>query len=211
MIAVSLRHEFQLKKLGFDMIAGVDESGIGPLAGPVVAAAVILKDNHGIRGLDDCKKLSKLKREELYSKIISSSVSVGVGIIDSDTIDKINILQASFKAMTGAIFTLSKRPDHILVDGIRTIPEIDIAQTAIKFGDRRSSSIAAASIIAKVTRDAIMDNYDLIYPQFRFSSHKGYGTEEHVRLLRKYGPSPIHRCCYQPVFDCMISHGFILI
>lgn len=208
---VSMRRELSLKKKGYDLIAGVDEVGIGPLAGPVVAAAVILKAGARIRGLDDSKKLSPKVREELYSIIINSSVSIGVGIIDNSVIDRINILQASFRAIRSAIASLSIQPQQILVDGIRKIPGISMPQTSIKGGDGICSSIAAASIIAKVMRDRLMDNYDRVYPRYEFINHKGYGTEEHMKLLKKYGPTPIHRISYQPVLDCLTSRGFLFI
>ena len=206
---VSMRHELRLKRQGISLIAGVDEAGIGPLAGPVVAAAVILREDLRIKGLDDSKKLSSIKREELYESIIYSSVSVGIGIVDSNIIDSINILQASRRAMIFAIRSLSKKPEHLLVDGIREIPKIGIAQTCIKHGDGICSSIAAASIISKVIRDKLMEHYDMIYPQYSFSEHKGYGTQKHMKLLRKYGPTPIHRISYEPVLRCLKVRGFI--
>lgn len=209
MIAVSMRHELKLKRQGADLIAGVDEVGIGPLAGPVVAAAVILKNDLRIKGLDDSKKLTPKDREELFSAIMDSSVSIGVGIIDSATIDRINILQASLKAMRSAVNALSKKPDHILVDGIRTIPGISIPQTSIKHGDSISSAIATASIVAKVIRDRIMENYHRIYPHHEFLSHRGYGTKMHMKLLKKYGPTPIHRLSYEPVTACLRAKGLI--
>lgn len=208
---VSMRHEADLKRKGFDLIAGVDEAGIGPLAGPVVAAAVILKDGIRINGLDDSKKLTAGHREELFSIIIGSSISIGIGIVDHSTIDKINILQASFRAMQAAVGTLSRIPDHILVDGIRKIPHISCPQKSVKKGDGKCVSIAAASIIAKVVRDSIMYNYDLIYPLYGFSRHKGYGTEEHLLMLRRYGPTSIHRTSYEPVSKCLNRKGFLFL
>jgi len=207
--AVSRRYDNIFKKRGINLIAGVDEVGIGPLAGPVVAAAVILEDGSKIKGLDDSKKLSPKEREELLNIIVDSSVSVGVGIIDSAEIDLINILQASLKAMASAVNSLSKRPNHILVDGIRTIPNISIAQTAVKHGDGSSYSIAAASVVAKVVRDRIMDNYDHVYPQYGFADHKGYGTEEHISMINKFGPTSIHRMTFQPVFEALQSKGLL--
>ena len=209
MNAVSRRYDNIFKKRGINLIAGVDEVGIGPLAGPVVAAAVILEDGSKIKGLDDSKKLSPKEREELLNIIVDSSVSVGVGIIDSAEIDLINILQASLKAMASAVNSLSKRPNHILVDGIRTIPNISIAQTAVKHGDGSSYSIAAASVVAKVVRDRIMDNYDHVYPQYGFADHKGYGTEEHISMINKFGPTSIHRMTFQPVFEALQSKGLL--
>lgn len=209
MTAVSMRHELKLKKGGAGLIAGVDEVGIGPLAGPVVAAAVILKGDKRIKGLDDSKKLRAKDREKLCKLIIQSSVSIGIGVIDNPTIDRINILQASLKAMKAAVNSLSKRPGHILVDGIRTIPGIRIPQTSIKHGDSISHAIATASIIAKVFRDRLMENYDRVYPHYEFATHKGYGTKKHLRLLKKFGPSAIHRRSFQPVIDCFKDRGHI--
>jgi len=210
-IAVSMRHELKLKRQGVVLIAGVDEVGIGPLAGPVVAAAVILREDIKIRGLDDSKKITPENRKKLYRAIIDSSVSVGIGIVDNTLIDRINILQASLVAMEAAVNALSEKPDHILVDGIRKIPRIPIPQTSIKHGDSISSAIAMASIIAKVTRDRLMENYHRIYPHYEFSNHKGYGTKRHIKLLKKFGPTPIHRLSYQPVIDCLKNRGLIFV
>jgi ribonuclease HII len=204
-----MRHELKLKRHGAHLIAGVDEVGIGPLAGPVVAAAVILRDEKRIKGLDDSKKLNAGKREELFGMIIESSVSVGIGIVDNSIIDRINILQASLNAMRSAVDSLSEKPDHILVDGIRKIPGVLIPQTSIKHGDSISSAIAMASIIAKVVRDMLMENYDRVYPHYEFASHKGYGTKRHIHLLKKFGPVAIHRHSFQPVMDCLIAQGRI--
>jgi ribonuclease HII len=207
--AVSMRHELKLKRLGANLIAGVDEVGIGPLAGPVVAAAVILRDDKRIPGIDDSKKISAAKREELFSIIIGNSVSVGIGIVDNSIIDRINILQASLRAMRSAVESLSVIPDHILVDGIRKIPGVKIPQTSIKHGDSISSAIAMASIIAKVVRDTLMENYDRVYPHYEFASHKGYGTKRHIKLLKKFGPIAIHRRTFRPVMDCLLAQGRI--
>jgi ribonuclease HII len=207
--AVSMRHELKLKRLGANLIAGVDEVGIGPLAGPVVAAAVILRNDKRIPGIDDSKKISAAKRQELFSIIIENSVSVGIGIVDNSIIDRINILQASLRAMRSAVESLSAMPDHILVDGIRKIPGVNIPQTSIKHGDSISSAIAMASIIAKVVRDMLMENYDRVYPHYEFASHKGYGTKRHMKLLKKFGPIAIHRRTFQPVMDCLLAQGRI--
>ncbi len=211
MAAVSMRHELKLRRSGADLIAGVDEVGIGPLAGPVVAAAVILREDDKIKGIDDSKKLSPRDREKLFSVIARSSVSIGIGIVDSWMIDSINILQASLKAMEEAVISLSKKPDHILVDGIRKIPNIDIPQTSIKHGDSVSSAIATASIVAKVVRDRLMDHYDRVYPHYGFANHKGYGTKAHIKCLKKFGPVAIHRYSYQPVYNCLIKRGLIML
>jgi ribonuclease HII len=206
-----MRHELKLKRQGVNLLAGVDEVGIGPLAGPVVAAAVILRDDKRIPGLDDSKKLNAKQREQLYRIIMYSAVSIGIGIIDNSIIDRINILQASLKAMEAAVNALSEEPDHILVDGIRKIPGIKIPQTSIKHGDSISSAIAMASIVAKVVRDRLMDIYDRVYPHYEFSSHKGYGTKRHIKFLKKYGPIAIHRHTYQPVIDSLRARGRIFI
>jgi len=209
--AVSKRHESKLRKEGVGLIAGVDESGIGPLAGPVVAAAVLLKEDYRLKGLDDSKKLRAESREALFSQILGASISVSIGIVDNSTIDRVNILQASLQAMLHAVELLSVAPEHILVDGIRKIPGINIPQTAIKHGDRVSSAIAAASVIAKVVRDRIMKNYDVIYPHYCFCEHKGYGTEKHMKRIKKFGTCPIHRLSYQPVIKVLKSRGMIFI
>jgi ribonuclease HII len=207
MIAVSMRHELKLRRTGADLIAGVDEVGIGPLAGPVVAAAVILHNDNRVKGIDDSKKLSSKDRDELFTTIVNFSVSIGIGIVDSWMIDRINILQASLKAMEEAVKALSKKPDHILVDGIRKIPNIQIPQTSIKHGDSISSAIATASIVAKVFRDRLMDHYDRIYPNYGFTEHKGYGTKLHMKMLKKFGPIAIHRYSFEPVHKCLKAKG----
>jgi ribonuclease HII len=211
MIAVSMRHELKLRRMGADLIAGVDEVGIGPLAGPVVAAAVILKSDNRIKGIDDSKKLTSKDRDELFSEIIDSSLSIGIGIVDSWMIDRINILRASLKAMEEAVIALSKKPDHILVDGIRKIPNIQIPQTSIKHGDSISSAIATASIVAKVFRDRLMEHYDRIYPHYGFAGHKGYGTKIHMKMLKKFGPIAIHRHSFEPVFKSLKAKGQLFI
>lgn len=173
-------------------ICGIDEAGRGPLAGPVVAGAVILPKDHPILYLNDSKKLSPKKREMLYNEIMAEAVAVGVGISDSERIDEINILQATYEAMREAVSKLSVRPEVLLNDAV-TIPDVDILQVPIIKGDAKSISIAAASIIAKVTRDRMMEEYDKIYPEYGFAAHKGYGTKVHIEALKKYGASPIHR------------------
>lgn len=176
-------------------ICGVDEAGRGPFAGPVVAGAVILDladSEREILYLNDSKKLSEKKREELYEEIMAKAVSVGVGIVDSRTIDRINILQATYEAMRQAIASLDPQPDFVLADAV-TIPGITIPQEGIIKGDAKSISIAAGSIIAKVTRDRMMYEYDKLYPEYGFASHKGYGTAAHIEAIRKYGPLDIHR------------------
>ena len=177
------------------LICGVDEAGRGPFAGPVVAGAVILSlddPEREILYLNDSKKLSEKKREVLYDEIMEKAVSVGVGIVEREVIDEINILQATFLAMQKAIAALEPQPDYILADAV-TIPKILIPQEGIVKGDAKSVSIAAGSIIAKVTRDRIMYEYDKLYPEYGFASHKGYGTKAHIEAIKEYGMLDIHR------------------
>lgn len=173
-------------------ICGIDEAGRGPLAGPVVAGAVILPKDCDILYINDSKKLSEKKREELYEIIMERAVSVGVGYSTPERIDEINILQATYEAMREAVSRLTPVPDLLLNDAV-TIPQIEIRQIPIIKGDAKSISIGAASIIAKVTRDRLMVQYDAVYPEYGFASHKGYGAQAHVEALMKYGPCPIHR------------------
>ena len=177
--------------------AGVDEAGRGPLAGPVVAAAVILPKNHTITGLIDSKKLTTKKREKLYNEIIKVS-DYGIGIVSHRTIDKINILQATFKAMRKAILNLNQKPDKILVDGY-AIPDKTIKNEGIIGGDNLIECISAASILAKVTRDEIMVNIDKLFPEYGFAKHKGYGTKMHMESIKINKASPIHRKSFRPV------------
>jgi ribonuclease HII len=201
MIPPSLRYERNLLKKGFGYVAGVDEVGRGPLAGPVVAAAVILPPDKKIKGIKDSKQLPQALREELYHKIFAHSIGVSIGVVSERIIDEINILNATYLAMRDAISRLPVCPDHVLVDGKGRIRSLDTIQTSITSGDDISTSIAAASIIAKVTRDRIMDRLEVIYPGYNFAGHKGYGTEEHLRILKKKGPSPIHRRSFEPVSE----------
>ncbi len=173
-------------------VCGIDEAGRGPLAGPVMAGAVILPSDHMILGLNDSKKLSPKKREELYAIIMREAAAVGVGSESPETIDQINILQADYRAMRTAIGKLALKPGILLNDAV-TIPDVQIPQVAIIHGDALSVSIAAASIVAKVTRDRLMIEYDRLYPEYGFARNKGYGTAEHIAALKKYGPCPIHR------------------
>lgn len=177
---------------GYKLIAGVDEVGRGPLAGPVVTAAVILPEGTVIEGVDDSKKLSEKKREELFKIIKQQAVAVSIGIESEKIIDDINILNATYKAMKKAVESLDVKPDLILVDAV-TIPGIDIEQKGIIKGDSKSISIAAASIIAKVTRDKMMELYAEQYPQYSFEKNKGYGSSEHIKAIEEYGLCPIHR------------------
>jgi len=173
-------------------ICGIDEVGRGPFAGPVVAAAVILPKDCDILYINDSKKLSEKKREELFDVISREAVSVGIGIVSAQRIDEINILQATYEAMRQAIQKLSVQPDILLNDAV-TIPGVEIAQVPIIKGDAKSLTIGAASIMAKVTRDRMMAEYDKEYPQYGFAKHKGYGTKQHTQALLEYGACPIHR------------------
>lgn len=177
---------------GYEYICGIDEVGRGPLAGPVVAGAVILPKDCRILYLNDSKQLSEKKREELYEIIMEQAVATGLGFISPERIDEINILQATYEAMRQAIQNLSVRPDILLNDAV-TIPKVDIRQIPIIKGDAKSISIAAASIIAKVTRDRLMVEYDKEYPEYGFAGNKGYGAAAHIEALKKIGPTPIHR------------------
>lgn len=183
---------YERKYADFNVIAGIDEAGRGPLAGPVVAAAVILPKNKPILYVNDSKQLSEKKREELYDVIMKEAVSVGVGIAGEKIIDEINILQATYQAMREAVSKLNPAPDLTLNDAVR-IPDLNVRQVPIVKGDEKSASIASASIIAKVTRDRLMVEYDRLYPEYGFAKHKGYGSELHMEALRRYGPCPIHR------------------
>ncbi len=177
---------------GYEYIAGIDEVGRGPLAGPVVTCAIILKKGFLPEGINDSKKLSPEKRESLYNIILENAISYSIGIISPLEIDEINILQATYKAMRNAINSLSVKPSFILADAV-TIPEIEIPQQGIIKGDQKSISIAAASIIAKVTRDNLMKEYAKVYEGYGFEKNMGYGTEEHIKALKEIGPCPIHR------------------
>ncbi len=192
------RYEQELWKEGYQSVAGLDEAGRGPLAGPVVAAAVILSPEKKILGLDDSKQLSAKKREELYKVIYEQAEAVGVGSVDNNRIDEINILQATYEAMKKAIADLEWEPEYLLIDA-EELPAVDIPQQGLEKGDSRSISIAAASIIAKVTRDRKLEDYHEQYPQYNFLSNKGYGTAEHINALKKHGPTPIHRTSYEVV------------
>ena len=176
-------------------ICGIDEVGRGPFAGPVVAGAVILPKDHPILYLNDSKKLSEKKREELYEVILKEAVATGIGMASPARIDEINILQATYEAMRMAISNLSVQPDLLLNDAV-TIPEIEIMQIPIIKGDAKSVSIAAASILAKVTRDRLMVEYEKVFPGYDFASNKGYGTKAHIEGLKKVGPTPIHRMSF---------------
>lgn len=192
-------YEKRLKKEGFTRVAGVDEAGRGPLAGPVVAAACILPENTYFEKLNDSKQLTSAEREKLYSEITQCpDLRYGIGIIDEKTIDSVNILQATFLAMRAAVESLEDHPDYVLIDGSQ-IPLLDVPAECLVGGDAKSVSIAAASIIAKVTRDRIMIKNDAKYPQYGFKANKGYATAFHRRAIYEFGPSPIHRKSFDPV------------
>jgi ribonuclease HII len=186
------RYEEQLWDSGMMYVAGIDEAGRGPLAGPVVAAAVIFSRSTRIFGVRDSKCLTADARERLFKEIIKHAIDVGTGMVDAWEIDSTNILQATLKAMQAAVDSLKVRPQHLLVDG-RQVPDCDIPRTAIVKGDQNSFSVAAASIIAKVTRDHLMIELDREYPGYGFVKHKGYGTMEHILAIEKRGFSPVHR------------------
>ena len=184
--------KYEQEYAAYEYVCGIDEVGRGPLAGPVVAGAVILPKNCDILYINDSKKLSEKKREELYDIIMERAVSVGIGYSTPERIDEINILQATYEAMREAIGKLAVMPDLLLNDAV-TIPQVSVRQVPIIKGDAKSISIGAASIVAKVTRDRLMVQYDEVYPEYGFASNKGYGAQVHVDALRKYGPCPIHR------------------
>lgn len=194
-------YEQDLISRGISPIAGIDEAGRGPLAGPVVAAAVILPDTP-IPGLNDSKKLSPKKRESLFRSLLLSA-HIGVGIVDHAMIDRLNIHAASKYAMVLAVKDLALPPRFLLVDGKNMDLALPVPQLSIIGGDGRSASIAAASIIAKVTRDRLMEQYDRIYPDYGFLKHKGYPTKDHVAALTRFGPAPIHRTSFAPVAACI--------
>ncbi|MDD3304346.1 MAG: ribonuclease HII [Clostridia bacterium] len=187
-----LQIEEELYEKGYQYVCGVDEAGRGPLCGPVVAAAVILPQEECIEGVNDSKKLSEKKREQLYDSIMEKAIAVGVGMSDVATIEKVNILNATKLAMKQAIENLKVKPDYVLIDGNQMI-EITIPARTVISGDAKSESIAAASIIAKVTRDRMLLEFDKTYPQYGFAKHKGYGTKAHIEAIKEYGLSPIHR------------------
>ena len=197
-------HEFDNKffNQGYRFIAGIDEAGRGPLAGPVVASAVILPPNISINGVDDSKKLTPEKREILFEIIKEKALSIGTGIVSSKVIDEINILEATKVAMLKAVENLTIIPNLIIIDGITPLSlthQVEIKQITIKKGDTLSQSIASASIIAKVTRDRLMLDYDARYPTYLFAKHKGYGTAEHLERIKEFGPCEIHRNSFKGV------------
>jgi len=192
--------EEEARGRGFRIIAGLDEAGRGPIAGPVVAAAVVLPPRKKLSGVNDSKKLSAEQREEIFPLIRQKAMAVGVGIVEVEEIDRLNILQASLKAMKLAVQNLPLAPDFLLIDGPHCL-NLPLAQRAIPQGDQKCQSIAAASIIAKVTRDRLMLAYHREYPQYNFARHKGYGTKEHLLAIRQYGCCPIHRQSFKPIYQ----------
>ena len=192
-----LSYEKELYAQGISLIAGVDEVGRGPLAGPVVAAAVILPKNCKIKGLNDSKKIPKKKHEEIFQAVKDKALAIGIGIMDNHVIDQVNIYEATKLAMKEAISKLDLQPEHLLIDAMKL--DLPITQTSIVKGDANSLSIAAASIIAKVTRDKIMANYDKEFPGYDFSQNAGYGTTKHLEGLEKHGVTPIHRKSFEPI------------
>ena len=192
-----LAYEKELYAQGIQLIAGVDEVGRGPLAGPVVAAAVILPENCKIPGLNDSKKIPKSKHQAIYQAVIDQALSVGIGVKDNRIIDQVNIYEATKLAMLEAIHELDPQPQHLLIDAMKL--DLPISQTSIIKGDANSLSIAAASIVAKVTRDQMMAAYDQEYPGYDFGQNAGYGTSKHLEGLEKYGVTPIHRRSFEPI------------
>ena len=192
-----LAYEKELYSQGIQLIAGVDEVGRGPLAGPVVAAAVILPENCKIPGLNDSKKIPKSKHQAIYQAVLDQALSVGIGVKDNQVIDQVNIYEATKLAMLEAIQELDQQPQHLLIDAMKL--DLPISQTSIIKGDANSLSIAAASIVAKVTRDQMMAAYDQEYPGYDFGQNAGYGTTKHLEGLEKHGVTPIHRRSFEPI------------
>lgn len=194
------RYDESLREKGFKRIAGIDEAGRGPLAGPVVASAVVLPNSEKIEGLRDSKKVPEKEREGLFYKVMDCCLDVGIGIVEADDIDRINILQATKRAMEKAVEDLSMEPDLLLIDAV-TLPSLQIRQLSPIKGESVSASIAAASIIAKVVRDKLMQQYHLIYPEYGFKKHKGYCTKDHMEKLMQHGPCQIHRKTFEKVMS----------
>ena len=198
-MACSLAHEDLLRARGLLFVAGVDEAGRGPLAGPVVAAAVILPENFSHTLLNDSKKLTERRRDALFAEITTrEDIRFAFSVVESDEVDRLNILRATHEAMRRAVAQLDPRPDHVLIDGLPVRP-FSLPQTALVGGDGLSFSIAAASIIAKVTRDRLMVEHEAKFPGYDFARHKGYGTPQHLAALKHHGPCPIHRRSFLPV------------
>ena len=185
--------ENKLYEQGIEYICGIDEAGRGPLAGPVVVGAVIMPKDSFIEGVNDSKKISEKKREKIYDQILEEAIAYSIGVIDKDTIDEINILNATKLGVKQAVCTLKQRPDVIMVDALTGLDTDGIPYISVIKGDAKNYSIAAASIIAKVTRDRMMKEWDEVYPEYGFAKHKGYGTAEHIRIIKEKGPCLIHR------------------
>ena len=198
-----LSFERVAREAGALRIAGLDEAGRGPLAGPVVAAAVVIPEGLLLPGVTDSKQLTDVRRELLYDAIVAAALAYGIGSVDERTIDEINIREASILAMERALAAITPPPDHLLIDGNPTLPRVPIPQQPIIKGDCLSHSIAAASILAKVTRDRMMRELHDRYPQYNFKKHKGYGTKEHIELIRLHGPCGAHRRTFQPIADML--------
>jgi ribonuclease HII len=194
------RHDQSYREQGFRVVAGIDEAGRGPVAGPVVAAAVVLHEGCRIQGLRDSKKVPERERSKLFMEVLSLAAHIGVGIVGHEEIDRINILQATKMAMRKALDDLDAAPDMLIIDAV-TLPSVHIRQISPFRAESMSASVAAASIVAKYTRDAIMIRYHDLYPQYNFRKHKGYCTEEHLDLIRRHGPSPIHRKSFRKVMS----------
>ena len=203
----NLQHERALYAQGRSCVAGIDEAGRGPLAGPVVAAAVVLPRNFSHKSLDDSKKLTSRQRDGLHAELTSHpEVRWAAAIVSAEEIDRINILRATHEAMRRAVAALANAPDHVLIDGLPVHP-FPIPQTALVGGDGMSFSIAAASVIAKVTRDRLMIEHHAAFPEYEFAQHKGYGTALHLERLKKHGPCPIHRRSFLPVRQALLALG----
>lgn len=198
-----LRYEKELYSQGKTLIAGVDEVGRGPLAGPVIAAAVILPNNCKIRGLNDSKKIPKKKHREMFKAVQDQALAIGIGIMDNHVIDQVNIYEATKLAMQEAIAQLTPQPEHLLIDAMKL--DLPISQTSIIKGDANSLSIAAASIVAKVIRDDLMAEYDQQFPGYDFTTNAGYGTAKHLEGLDRYGVTPIHRKTFEPIKSLIVD------
>lgn len=204
-------YERQVWAMGYSLVAGLDEVGRGPLAGPVVAAAVILPNELVLPGIEEVRRLTGKKRQDLYAQVKESALGIGVGMVHPDGIDEANVMMATYKAMVKAVQNLPVAPDYLLIDSLH-LPGVTQPQAPIAAGDSQSCSIAAASLVAKVTRDDYMVEMDKLYPQYGFASHKGYGTLEHREALERYGPCPIHRKTYGSVREIMsLSSGALFI
>jgi ribonuclease HII len=205
-MGVLLRVERDLWRAGVTKVAGVDEVGVGPLAGPVVAAAVIVPEGMRLRGVDDSKRLTPALREALAAEIAARALGIGIGVVEVADIDRLNSYHAALEAMRRAVLALPLTPEHVVVDA-RRIPDLDVPQTSLIHGDARSFSVAAASIVAKVTRDRMMRELDGLYPHYGFRDNMGYGTPVHLAAIAQHGPSPVHRRSFAPVRELRLP-GF---